>query len=130
MKKKVYRYLKHADSIWITLNSLGVESLFPGLEDIFKYSLLKAKKAISLIDLITFTDISTTQKRDFLTEYIHKNISKEQAIIIGKNKDIRTENEPDLKRQYTQKWRIRILCHLVNNLLQAVYKSKFTASID
>ena len=57
MKKKVYRYLKQADSIWITLNSLGVESLFPGLEDIFKYSLLKAKKATSLIDLITFTDI-------------------------------------------------------------------------
>ena len=57
MKKKVYRYLKHADSIWITLNSLGVESLFPGLENIFKYSLFKAKKAISLIDLITFTDI-------------------------------------------------------------------------
>ena len=69
MKKKVYRYLKHADSIWITLNSLGVESLFPGLEDIFKYSLLKAKKAISLIDLIK----KETSLQSIFTKILAKN---------------------------------------------------------
>ena len=33
-------------------------------------------------------------------------------------------------RQYTQKWWIRMVCHLVNNFLLAACKSKFTASID
>ena len=40
---------KYADSIWITSNSLDVESLFLGLENIFKLFLLEVKKTISLI---------------------------------------------------------------------------------